>query len=104
MIQPYLLQRFKDSVFKNILPMKKELVVFTHISPLQRSMYEEFLSSQSVKDVLNKSVKKGPLFAISYLKKLCCHPCLIKTDGDDDADDILGDASNDKDDLSEGAY
>jgi len=99
-IQPYLLQRFKDSVFKDILPTKKELVVFTHISNMQRELYESFLDSGDVKDVLNVRVKKNPLFAISYLKKLCCHPCLVNGGSDeidkDDDDDVLRSAQGDK--------
>ena len=93
LIIPFLLQRFKDTVFKDILPVKRELVVFTHISALQREMYTAFLASRSVKDVLNGSVY-SPLTAISYLKKLLSHPTLITDKAAEDGEENLESDSN----------
>lgn len=52
-------------------------MVFTHLSPKQRKMYEVFLAGGMISSVLSGETP-SPLTAISYLKQLCGHPCLLK--------------------------
>ena len=54
---------------------KFEMVVWTKVTPVQLALYEGFLGSEDVKEVLNTS--KSPLAAIGVLKKICCHPLLL---------------------------
>eukprot|EP00559_Dactyliosolen_fragilissimus_P008537 CAMPEP_0184870294 /NCGR_PEP_ID=MMETSP0580-20130426/37009_1 /TAXON_ID=1118495 /ORGANISM="Dactyliosolen fragilissimus" /LENGTH=559 /DNA_ID=CAMNT_0027372299 /DNA_START=151 /DNA_END=1830 /DNA_ORIENTATION=+ len=76
-IRPYFLQRMKNIEFKNNLPLKREIVVWTHLSLFQRKMYEKYLiDGGKVSAVLSGEIT-SPLEAITYLKKLCGHPCLV---------------------------
>ena len=72
LLQPYFLQRLKETAFDNKLPEKKELVVFTQLSAKQRRMYEDYSAS-----VLDGDMPSS-LAAVSYLKMLCGHPSLVK--------------------------
>ena len=71
-LTPYFLQRLKKTEFEDMLPGKKELVVFTNLSAKQRRMYEDYTAS------VFDGEKSSPLAAISWLKMLCGHPSLIK--------------------------
>ena len=72
-IQPYFLQRLKETEFEDTMPKKKELVVFTRLSAKQRRMYEHFTEHQ-----VFDGGTSSPLAAISWLKMLCGHPSLVK--------------------------
>ena len=75
---PYFLQRLKIDFLKDKLPPKHDFVVWTHISAIQRQMYEEYVNSaeSAVASVL-AGEKTSPLEAIAWLKKLCGHPVLV---------------------------
>jgi hypothetical protein len=79
LLGPYFLQRLKIDFLKDTLPNKTELVVWTHLSTEQRRMYMEFIGSGNS---LVKSILAGEsttvLEAITWLKKLCGHPILVK--------------------------
>jgi SNF2 family DNA or RNA helicase len=77
-IQPYFLQRLKVDYLADKLPPKSDIVVWTHISSRQRSMYKSYIGSKesAVASVLNGE-SKSPLEAITWLKKLCGHPILV---------------------------
>lgn len=74
-IAPYLLRRKKNSVsIASQLPKKTEQVLFCKLSPVQRTVYLNTLSSSEVRKVLEK---KAPAFrAITTLRKICNHPAL----------------------------
>lgn len=75
-LRPHFLQRLKSSEFKEMLPTKRELVVFTHLSEKQRAMYDQYLAGGMVNSVLTGETA-SPLEAITWLKKLCGHPHLV---------------------------
>lgn len=72
-ISPYLLQRFKVDVAAD-LPRKTEQVLFCKLTRLQREAYENFLSSDDMKAVMNH--QKQALFGVDILRKICNHPDL----------------------------
>jgi SNF2 family DNA or RNA helicase len=76
-LHPHFLQRLKENELKHVLTTKKELVVWTHLSTLQRKMYENYLVDGGTVAALLSGESKSPLEAISWLKKLCAHPCLV---------------------------
>lgn len=57
------------------MPGKKEQVLFCRLSNRQRAMYEAFLMSDQVKQVLRGSTQM--LGAITMLRKICNHPDLV---------------------------
>lgn len=76
LISPYLLRRLKKDIKEvNRMPGKKEQVLFCRLSSLQRDMYESFLQSDQVKQVIRGSAQM--LGAITVLRKICNHPDLI---------------------------
>jgi DNA excision repair protein ERCC-6 len=72
-ISPYLLQRFKVDVAAD-LPKKSEQVLFCRLTKLQRKAYEDFLSSDDMKSILNG--RRQVLYGIDILRKICNHPDL----------------------------
>ena len=77
LIQPYFLQRMKSDYLSESLPPKNEYVLWTNLSPLQREKYTEFIQSEYVSGLLEGEAK-SPLFAITWLQKLCGHPLLVE--------------------------
>ena len=57
------------------MPNKNDFVVWLRLKPNQRALYEAFLNSDSVKDVLNRT--KSALASLTVLKKICDHPALL---------------------------
>ena len=76
-LQPHFLQRSKEVELKQSLTTKKELVIWTHLSTSQRKLYEEYLVDGGKVAAVLSGEMKSPLEAISWLKKLCAHPCLV---------------------------
>ncbi|VDN07262.1 unnamed protein product [Thelazia callipaeda] len=75
-INPYLLRRLKKNVEMSInLPSKTEQVLFCNITPCQRRLYEEYLSSRECGRIL--SGKMDAFVGLMTLRKLCNHPDLI---------------------------
>ena len=57
------------------LQRKNDFVVWTYLSKTQTTLYENFLESDKVKELLNST--KSPLAALTVLKKVCDHPSLL---------------------------
>lgn len=76
-LRPRFLQRMKNAEFKDVLPVKKELVVWTHLSDLQRKLYDEYVVDGGKVAAILSGEMSSPLEAITWLKKLCDHPSLV---------------------------
>ncbi|CAI5490916.1 unnamed protein product [Closterium sp. Naga37s-1] len=91
-IRPHFMRRMKKEIFPSLLagdnssvsrhgsalprlPQKHDLIVWLKLTNRQIHMYETFLMSDAVRNVLNKT--SSPLNAITVLKKICDHPCLL---------------------------
>ena len=72
-ISPYLLQRFKADVASD-LPKKSEQVLFCKLTKFQRDTYENFLTSDDLKAIMNG--KRQVLYGVDILRKICNHPDL----------------------------
>ncbi|KAI8331892.1 P-loop containing nucleoside triphosphate hydrolase protein [Chlamydoabsidia padenii] len=68
--------RRTNDILTKYLPRKYEHVVFCNLSPLQRKLYDVFLTSPEIKRLL-RGQGSQPLKAITLLKKLCNHPALL---------------------------
>jgi DNA excision repair protein ERCC-6 len=82
LITPYLLRRLKKDV-NSTLPKKDEQVLFCTLTPEQRFVYREFLSSLELEKLYDGTVKV--FGALTILRKICNHPHLFSTsvtDGD----------------------
>lgn len=55
------------------LPPKDDFVMWVKLSELQEEIYNHFLSSQRVRDILNST--KSPLAALTIMKKVCL--CIV---------------------------
>lgn len=73
-IGPYLLQRLKADVASD-LPKKTEQVLFCKLTKPQRQAYEEFLKSDEMTSILNRT--RQSLYGIDILRKVCNHPDLL---------------------------
>ncbi|KAL3938543.1 MAG: hypothetical protein SGARI_001702 [Bacillariaceae sp.] len=82
-LQPYFLQRLKVDYLAQSLPPKKEFVLWTNLSSLQRKKYDEYVTSKDsgLADYLDGR-ENSPLFAITWLQKLCGHPLLVRDQED----------------------
>ena len=58
------------------MPAKRDVIVWVPLSETQREIYSQFLESKTVAQTLNQT--QSPLAAISVLKKICCHPLLLR--------------------------
>lgn len=73
-IGPYLLQRLKVDVASD-LPKKTEQVIFCKLTKPQRDAYEQFLKSDDMTSILNRT--RQSLYGIDILRKICNHPDLL---------------------------
>ena len=80
LLKPYILQRSKSGVFKSKMTKKEEVVVWTHLSKVQRSMYEQFLADSGRVSSILRGAKTSPLTEITWLKKLTSHPLLVNSE------------------------
>jgi len=76
-ISPYLLQRLKVDVASD-LPKKKEQVLFCKLTPAQHDLYQRFLDSKEMNDVLKGHTQS--FFGIDRIRKICNHPDLLNPD------------------------
>ncbi len=76
-LKPHFLQRMKKDEFAKCLPKKEELVVWAHLSDLQRELYEKYVVDGGKVSAILSGEMRSPLEAITYLKKLCDHPLLV---------------------------
>ena len=83
-----LLLEKQTNILSKYLPVKYEYVVFVGLSPMQKKLYEYFVTSPEIKKLL-KGVGSQPLKAIGMLKKLCNHPDLLNLPDDLDGCDSL---------------
>ena len=90
LVPRHFLQRTKADYLADQLPSKTEIIVWTHLSPLQRDMYRNYLQDESVQEMVRGRVKKSPLEAITELKKLCGHPRLCMIESAEELADFLG--------------
>ncbi|KAB5557878.1 SNF2 family N-terminal domain-containing protein [Coniochaeta sp. 2T2.1] len=73
-ISPYLLQRLKVDVAAD-LPKKSEQVLFCKLTQPQRNAYEQFLKSEEMNAILQRT--RQSLYGIDILRKICNHPDLL---------------------------
>lgn len=77
-VNGFILRR-TNNLLSNHLPPKIHEVVCCKLSDLQLKLYEDFIQSKNVKQVLAENTKHSArvLSSITQLKKLCNHPKLI---------------------------
>lgn len=76
-IEPHILRRMKSGIAKE-LPAKFDHVLFLPLSPLQEELYIAAIESKYVKNAMEN---KGALLgAIDYLRKICNHPLLVRSE------------------------
>jgi SNF2 family DNA or RNA helicase len=82
-LRPYFIQRLKIDFLADMLPKKRDFVVWTHLSDRQRSMYSKYVEAgdSAVAQVLT-GISTSPLEAVTWLKKLCGHPILVDKNGE----------------------
>ncbi|XP_028278800.1 DNA excision repair protein ERCC-6 [Parambassis ranga] len=75
-ISPYLLRRMKADVKANLsLPDKNEQVLFCRLTDEQRQVYQSFLDSKEVYQILNGDMQV--FSGLIALRKICNHPDLF---------------------------
>ncbi|KAM9345390.1 DNA excision repair protein ERCC-6 [Symphorus nematophorus] len=75
-INPYLLRRMKADVKANLsLPDKNEQVLFCRLTEEQRQVYQSFLDSKEVYQILNGDMQV--FSGLIALRKICNHPDLF---------------------------
>nr|XP_019952241.1 PREDICTED: DNA excision repair protein ERCC-6 [Paralichthys olivaceus]XP_019952251.1 PREDICTED: DNA excision repair protein ERCC-6 [Paralichthys olivaceus] len=75
-INPYLLRRMKADVKDNLsLPDKNEQVLFCRLTEDQRQVYQSFLDSKEVYQILNGDMQV--FSGLIALRKICNHPDLF---------------------------
>lgn len=75
MVSKFIIRRTND-ILSKYLPIKYEYVLFTGLSPMQKDIYNHFITSPEIKKLM-KGTGSQPLKAIGMLKKLCNHPDLL---------------------------
>ncbi|ODV77826.1 putative SWI/SNF family member, DNA-dependent ATPase [Suhomyces tanzawaensis NRRL Y-17324] len=80
LVSKFIIRRTND-ILSKYLPVKYEYVLFTGLSPMQKAIYEHFITSPEIKKLL-RGVGSQPLKAIGLLKKLCNHPDLLNLPDD----------------------
>ncbi|NXT81239.1 ERCC6 protein, partial [Zapornia atra] len=72
-INPYLLRRMKADVKMSVsLPDKNEQVLFCRLTDEQRNIYQNFINSKEVSQILNGDMQVG--IRLVALRKICNHP------------------------------
>ena len=79
---PYLLRRTKESIFRERLSPKYDWCIWFRMNDVQIKLYEYFLNSDEVKEILTlrHDAVKSPLIQLNVLKKICHHPRLLSKD------------------------
>lgn len=81
-VLPFLLRRLKEEVLAD-LPPKIIQDYYCELSPLQKSLYNEFADSQAsmvaqeTAGEMKKESKSHVFQALQYMRKLCNHPALV---------------------------
>ncbi|KAG7661794.1 RAD54 [[Candida] subhashii] len=87
MVSKFIIRRTND-ILSKYLPVKYEYVLFTGLSPMQKVLYQHFITSPEIKKLL-RGIGSQPLKAIGMLKKLCNHPDLLNLPDDIDGSENL---------------
>lgn len=87
MVSKFIIRRTND-ILSKYLPIKYEYVLFVDLSPMQKALYNHFITSPEIKKLL-RGVGSQPLKAIGMLKKLCNHPDLLNLPLDIDGSEDL---------------
>lgn len=74
-VSKFIIRRTND-ILSKYLPVKYEHVIFCNLTPMQKSIYNHFVTSPEIGRLI-KGVDSQPLKAIGLLKKLCSHPNLL---------------------------
>uniref|UniRef100_A0A8C3UDW1 ERCC excision repair 6, chromatin remodeling factor n=1 Tax=Catharus ustulatus TaxID=91951 RepID=A0A8C3UDW1_CATUS len=75
-INPYLLRRMKADVKMSLsLPDKNEQVLFCRLTEEQRQIYQNYINSKEVYQILNGDMQI--LLGLSTLRKICNHPDFV---------------------------
>ncbi|KAH9372161.1 hypothetical protein HPB48_009706 [Haemaphysalis longicornis] len=93
-IKPYLLRRMKDDVRSHLrLPSKNEQVLFCRLTDHQRELYQQYLDSGEVANILTGRLQV--FVGLTNLRKICNHPDLYdggpKVFGDTDTSTLPAD-------------
>ncbi|KAF2687920.1 hypothetical protein K458DRAFT_475773 [Lentithecium fluviatile CBS 122367] len=80
LVNKFIIRRTND-ILSKYLPVKYEHVVFCHLAPFQKGLYNHFIQSPEIKSLL-RGKGSQPLKAIGMLKKLCNHPDLLDLPSD----------------------
>lgn len=80
LVNKFIIRRTND-ILSKYLPVKYEHVVFCNLAPFQKDLYNHFIQSPDIKNLL-KGKDSQPLKAIGLLKKLCNHPDLLDLEKD----------------------
>ena len=72
-LKPFLLRRTKSEVERG-LPPKKEILVATKMSPIQRELYKKILTNE----LIRQDSKAHYLNIVMQLRKVCNHPFLFQ--------------------------
>eukprot|EP00250_Pteridium_aquilinum_P026585 c33244_g1_i1 orf=42-3104(+) len=86
-IAPFFLRRMKSEVFPSSddtttckLSRKTDIIVWLRLTERQRELYTAFLESKTA----HQSLEGSALAALTVLKKICDHPCLLTQRAADD--------------------
>eukprot|EP00164_Ancoracysta_twista_P007281 GFYU01010307.1.p1 GENE.GFYU01010307.1~~GFYU01010307.1.p1 ORF type:complete len:752 (-),score=246.86 GFYU01010307.1:90-2345(-) len=79
-LQPFLLRRVKSEV-EHSIPSKKEIIVYTHLEPIQHEYYKATLENNLRSLLAEKNVKNSGsqrlMNVLMQLRKCCNHPYLF---------------------------
>jgi len=76
LIKPYFLQRQREDYLSNTLPSSYEFDAWVKLSPKQRSLCVNYLSSDYSTIAIAENNRKCVLPMISKLRRICSHPYL----------------------------
>ena len=94
LLRSHFLQRMKTDVLADCLPTKRELVVWTHLSERQRTLYENYVVDGGKVAAILSGEMTSPLEAVSWLKMLCGHPNLVSSNaGMNELDGLVEDSA-----------
>ncbi|KAL7299184.1 hypothetical protein TKK_0007780 [Trichogramma kaykai] len=103
-VLPFLLRRTKEDVLTD-LPPKITQDYFCDLSPLQKTLYEDFQVKNTIlvnKIDINAAKSSGHIFkALRYLKNVCNHPKLVLTSEHPEYSKIQNQLKNVNSDLSD---
>ncbi|OJD29987.1 dna repair protein rhp54 [Diplodia corticola] len=80
LVNKFIIRRTND-ILSKYLPRKYEHVVFCNLAPFQKDLYNLFIKSPEIQQLL-RGKGSQPLKAINILKKLCNHPDLLELPAD----------------------